>query len=869
MKATNNLTRKLLSFALAFVLVLGAVSAGMTVHAAEGKTFYFNNSGSGWAKVNAYAWGDGGTYLGTWPGTAMTKVAGSDTLYSVSVPAGATMIIFNDGSNQTADLTIPTDGKNCFTCNSGSGTSINGTWSVYDDGTIDPSDPSDPTISTNPDTGEVYKVTFNGTNVSFSGASQAASGVEYTATLTADKDYVLPSDIEIIIASAYISGYAYDSATGKLTIPGNLVTGDMMITAKAVPATNAVAMIGTVEYNTLQAAIDAAEAAGSKVTVKLMKSVTTAVTVDAGNFILDLNGNSITASSAVTVNGGELTVTDSGNGGLIDGGSSWMNHAIVISAGTLNIQAGSVTTTGFMGCGVNQTGGTVNVSGGTVHGSYGMRISNGELNVSGGKIYSGDAAVYTEGGNVNISGGTLCGKMGNGNAIYMSSGTGTVTITGGTLGGNSNDYNIYASGGKLLIQGGTFDMVASPGGIRCDVSDAEIRISGGTFTNGIWYSAGYSAPYQELSALLDTCCNFYDADGNIVELDSGAKRITAYTTVGRENTGAVISPEIILSYPTLSFEGEVFYNVYFTTKGMDVAVEDMGLLTWYTRPADSYVATIDTAEFVIPGATANGAAGEYMVRSQGIPAKNLGDNLYLRIYAKLSNGAYVYSPLTYYNAKLYASSIFEKSTNANMKSLVVAMLNYGAAAQVHFNHNVDSLMNADLTAEQKALVVDYSDDMISSLVIPDSAKTVNFKSNGGFSGGYPSVSFEGAFAINYYLAPKNQAEGDITLYCWDLATYNAASQLTEENATAKVTMAPALTDGEYFANFTGIAAKQIDETVFAAGVYTSNGVRYSSPVLYYSLGAYCQQQIATGSETMKDFAKATVVYGHYAELYFA
>jgi hypothetical protein len=178
-------------------------------------------------------------------------------------------------------------------------------------------------------------------------------------------------------------------------------------------------------------------------------------------------------------------------------------------------------------------------------------------------------------------------------------------------------------------------------------------------------------------------------------------------------------------------------------------------------------------------------------------------------------------------------------------------------------------MNADLTAEQKALVVDYSDDMISSLVIPDSAKTVNFKSNGGFSGGYPSVSFEGAFAINYYLAPKNQAEGDITLYCWDLATYNAASQLTEENATAKVTMAPALTDGEYFANFTGIAAKQIDETVFAAGVYTSNGVRYSSPVLCYSLSAYCKQQIATGSETMKDFAKATVVYGHYAELYFA
>jgi hypothetical protein len=157
--------------------------------------------------------------------------------------------------------------------------------------------------------------------------------------------------------------------------------------------------------------------------------------------------------------------------------------------------------------------------------------------------------------------------------------------------------------------------------------------------------------------------------------------------------------------------------------------------------------------------------------------------------------------------------------------------------------------------------------MISGLVTPDSAKTVNFKSNGGFSGGYPSVSFEGAFAINYYLTPKKAVDGEMILYCWNLSDYNSATILTEENATAKVTM----TTGSniWFAAYTGIAAKQIDETVFVAAVYESGGTRYSSPVITYSLGAYCADQIANGSATMQDFARATVVYGDTAKAYFA
>ena len=325
-------------------------------------------------------------------------------------------------------------------------------------------------------------------------------------------------------------------------------------------------------------------------------------------------------------------------------------------------------------------------------------------------------------------------------------------------------------------------------------------------------------------------------------------------------------PEINLSYPTLSFESEVFYNVYFTASNTG-DVEEMGLLTWYNRPANTAAATYESAEAVIPGAVYNAGANVYMVRSEGVPAKQLGDNMYFRVYAKLSDGTYAYSPVTYYSAKFYADSIFGTSTNENMKALCVAMLNYGAAAQVHFGYKTEDLMNAALSAEQKALVKEYSADMIGSVISADPNKVGTFKSNGGFSGGYGTVSFEGAFAINYYLTPKKDVEGEIILYCWDLDTYNSVEVLTEENATAEVVMTKGGT--QYAGAYEGIAAKQIGETVFVAGVYTVDGVRYSSPVISYSLGQYCKEQIAGGSETMKAFAMETVVYGYYAEAYFA
>ena len=326
----------------------------------------------------------------------------------------------------------------------------------------------------------------------------------------------------------------------------------------------------------------------------------------------------------------------------------------------------------------------------------------------------------------------------------------------------------------------------------------------------------------------------------------------------------VVVPALGLVGPTLNFEDEIYYNIYFTASDLTDVVE-MGLVIFNERLADG---TINDAEEVIPGYTKSG--DNYMSHTNGIPAKMLGDALFFRVYAKLSDGSYVYSQVAGYHAVAYAKDILANSTSEKMKALVVAMLNYGAAAQTHFEYKTDNLMNAFLTDAQQALVSEYSADMAGGLVSVDSNKVGSFnRISNSYTALAPNVSFEGAFSINYYFTPAKEMDGEMKLYYWTLEDYNAVDVLTTENATGVIVMEETATAGQYFGAVSGIAAKQIDETIFACGVYECNGVSYPTGILTYSLAAYCQDRIAKGTATMQEFAKATVVYGYYAKAYFA
>ena len=328
------------------------------------------------------------------------------------------------------------------------------------------------------------------------------------------------------------------------------------------------------------------------------------------------------------------------------------------------------------------------------------------------------------------------------------------------------------------------------------------------------------------------------------------------------NTPASTIPTLTLKAPTLEFKDMITINAFYTAENTQDVVE-MGMIT-YTSKVDRW--SVRTAEHVVPGATYNESTGRYLSASQGIHAKYLADTFYLATYAKLADGSYVYSKLAPYSPMTYANSQLKNSTDIKLKQLSVAMLNYGAEAQLYFGHNTGNLANAALNAEHLALPESYRADMVASVPTASATKQGSFANNQGFAKRMPSISFEGAFCINYFFTPKYAPDSGITMYYWTEADYNANSVLTTSNATGSIKLSGSGT-GEYRGDITGIAAKALSEAVYVACAYKSNGTVWTSGVLGYSIGSYCANQASAGS-TIADLAMATAVYGYHAKAYF-
>ena len=171
-----------------------------------------------------------------------------------------------------------------------------------------------------------------------------------------------------------------------------------------------------------------------------------------------------------------------------------------------------------------------------------------------------------------------------------------------------------------------------------------------------------------------------------------------------------------------------------------------------------------------------------------------------------------------------------------------------------------------LSADQKALVADYSASMIATVTQASGDKLGSFINDKTYIGRYPTISFEGAFCINYYFQPSLSVEGDVMMYVWSLEDYEAAEVLTKENATKAVKME--LTEsGEYLAAVDGIAAKDLDKAAYVSFVYSDGTTEHCGGVLGYTIGMYCKSQ-ASKTGTLTELAKACAVYGYYAKQLF-
>lgn len=105
--------------------VPGGSSSGGSTSSGDKYTVYCKNSAN-WSKVNVYMWNSSSDSNGSWPGVAATDIGEGVWMYEAS--KSYANVIFNDGSNQTDDLTYK--GSDYIYDNSTK------TWELYDTGKL-------------------------------------------------------------------------------------------------------------------------------------------------------------------------------------------------------------------------------------------------------------------------------------------------------------------------------------------------------------------------------------------------------------------------------------------------------------------------------------------------------------------------------------------------------------------------------------------------------------------------------------------------------------------------------------------------------------------------------------------------------------
>ena len=325
----------------------------------------------------------------------------------------------------------------------------------------------------------------------------------------------------------------------------------------------------------------------------------------------------------------------------------------------------------------------------------------------------------------------------------------------------------------------------------------------------------------------------------------------------------------------LELESEVFLNVapQLTKDGTALTAAEaqaieggVGIMIWdaATAPAEAD-ATIDVCDNIILGSSYNTSTKRFDVKSEGIAAKNLGDNLTIRAFYKDGDqviyGKYVAS----YSPKTYCYNQIKKA--AATKDVCIALLNYGAAAQVYFGYNTDSLMNTDLTDTQKAWVWDGS--LVRDDWSVDSAKEGDLTRNKTIVNSRAgSLELEGAINVVFSGGAKNITVAKAELLLWDETAYNAADVLSEENAAEVVDMT-LRDDGKYEYIYKGVAAKEMFKIIYGCQKYTdTNGNVYYGGVMPFCAERYGYMHTEDGSK-LGVLAQCMVIYGDAARTYFS
>ncbi|MBE6810243.1 MAG: hypothetical protein E7521_04200 [Ruminococcaceae bacterium] len=223
------------------------------------------------------------------------------------------------------------------------------------------------------------------------------------------------------------------------------------------------------------------------------------------------------------------------------------------------------------------------------------------------------------------------------------------------------------------------------------------------------------------------------------------------------------------------------------------------------------------------------------------------------IYANLcgtKDGATYTSKTSEYSVERYCYNMLEKySDDAQLRTLLVDLLNYGAESQMYTDYNTDSLANADLTDVQKAWGT-------SADIITGSVQNLKYKVIDN-----PSVKWKGAglyldeaATLRFTIQADNINNLVVKATCGTTTIEIPASQF------AKISN----TDNRYYVYVSGINVTKMRDTV---QLTVFNGETEVSNTITYSVESYANVKIGGSDNALSNLLIAMMKYGDAAKAY--
>lgn len=236
----------------------------------------------------------------------------------------------------------------------------------------------------------------------------------------------------------------------------------------------------------------------------------------------------------------------------------------------------------------------------------------------------------------------------------------------------------------------------------------------------------------------------------------------------------------------------------------------------------------------------------------GITSVEMGSELRATLHFFDAEGKEHVSPVDTYSVLDYAKNCFKNYTDPQLYTMLIDLLNYGAAAQLYFGRNTAAPVNAGLDAYQKYSSTSLSAELNDQKTIIDNSNTVTAITSMNFS-----VNFDERTVLNVKMT---LAEG------YSYENISCVKVLDENgNELANIREFDILSDGRLQFSYEGITSTMMRQMCYFVAYV---GDQMASQCVGYSIEAYVGKHMDFTNIKVSELMMRCIYYGDSAEAFF-